>query len=991
MRNPRDLPRLPHMSRRVRIGVLVAVVILVVLAVSVGGLARFWTDYLWFDSVGFISVFRGVLLTRVVLAVVFIAIFFSLLYANLLIADRASPLVWNGSGSGADELVIRYRETVAPRARVVRIATALVFAVLAGSGANREWNNWDLFVYHVPFGMKDPQFHLDAGFYVFQLPFINFLLNWVFEALVVVLIVTAVAYYLNGGIRVQDPGRGMSIAVKTHLSVLLGALALVKAVGYWFERYELVLSRSHIVNGATATSIHADLPARTLLVAIAVISAGLFLFNIRQKGWVLPAVGVGLWVVVYLLVGVAYPALYQAVRVNPSALTRESPYIQRNIDATRFAYGLNSVKVNTSYRYSPTISPAQVEGSSAEAAANRQTLSNIRVLDADNVHLQNTFDNYQREQYYYAFTNPELDRYVMDDSGQDVLVPTIAAVRELNGQEPSGFVNQHLEYTHGYGAVVTPANENGVAANGTPNFTLQDIPPTGQPALSPTGAQVYYGEGSEMGGYVIADSKTPELDYQDASGQQVRSHYAGSGGVPAGGFFRRLAFAIRFGDLNFVLSGQINSSSRVMYIRNVTARAAKAAPFLKFDADPYPVVLNGSLYWILDAYTTTDDFPYAQNAITNGVENSGLDSTFNYVRNSVKVVVNAYNGSMHFFVVDPSDPIIRVYEKAFPDLFTPASKADSIIPGIVAHFRYPEDLFKVQSNMFGRYHVTDPADFFTQDQAWSVSPDPGSGPLTSSTVGQLLNTTSGSQQPQVQQIQPQYLLASLPGSTQQTFILLTPYVPHASANNLTSNMTAFLTASSGPQNYGQLELFEMPPGETVYGPGLVANAIKSSPSISYALTYLNQQGSIVELGEVAVVPLDQTLIYVQPIYVESSSSAIPTLKDVVVVYNGQAYQSQNASLDRALCALTNPDGSRPFASYCNTTEAGYTIEVPQGTPSSQSPSSPPSTTTTTTPATIPTGSTSVSSLLAQAQSDCEAGRKDACAADLQAIQRLLNG
>ena len=985
MRTPTDLPRrMPRASRRTRVWLIVAVVVVIVLITSLSGLARFWTDYLWFQSVGFTSVFRGVLVTKVLLALVFIAIFFVLLFGNLVIADRVAPRDSEEFAPGvADELVVRYRELVSPHARLVRIITAVVFAFLAGVGANREWNNWDLLRYHVSFGVTDPQYHKDVGFYVFELPFIKFLLGWAFEAMIVVFIVTAVAHYLNGGIHLQGAVRRVTPAVKTHLSVLLGVLALIKAVDYYFQRLELVLSRNHVVNGATATNVHADKPARTLLIAIAVIAAALFLYNIRQKGWTLPVVAVALWTLVYILVGAAYPALYQALRVSPSELTRETPYIQDNITATRAAYGLDKTQVANNYQYSPTVTKAEIAGNSQQAQANQQTLANVRLLDPA-VQLKNTFDKYQAQRSYYQFNDLGLDRYMMPDptssTGAQKVVATINSVRELNTAVPSGFVNQHLEYTHGYGAVLAPISQSGVNADGTPNFTLQDLPPTGTPSLSGPGAhpQIYYGIGTATGGYVIGDSKTSELDYENTStGAQVRTSYAGKGGVQAGSLIRRAAFALRFGDANFILSGQINPTSRVLYLRNINDRVRKAAPFLKFDADPYAVVLNGNVYWVVDAYTTTDNYPYAQNADTTGVPGaSGLASTFNYVRNSVKVVVSAYDGSMHFFVTNSGDPIIKVYEHAFPDLFTPISQADSLpgLAGITAHFRYPEDIFRVQTNMYGRYHLTNAADFYSQAQAWSVSPDPGSGQLSSSSP--LLQTIVGSNgqfvPAPVARLQPQYVLAHPPGSTQQSFLLLTPYVPVGSSTER-QNLTAFMTASSDPQNYGALTVYETPPGQTVDGPALITNAIRSNPAISSQLTLLNQQGSTVELGEVAVVPIDQTLLYVQPVYVESSANQIPTLKDVVVVYNSKAYQSSNASVDNALCQISNPDGSRPFQSYCNTDEA-------KGAPllNGGSPTTPPTGgtgPTTTVPTTTPApGNSSVASLLGKAQASFAAAQ-----------------
>jgi hypothetical protein len=1028
MRSPADLPRrLPGASRRFRVTAIIVVIAIIVLIAVLNWLARFWTDYLWFESVGFTSVFRGVLLTKVVLALVFIAIFFVLMLANLTVADRVAP---EDLPPNADELVLRYRDVVTPYGRLERIVVAGIFALLAGVGANREWNNWDLLRYHVSFGATDAEFHKDVGFYVFELPFIKFLLGWAFEAVIVVFIVTAVAHYLNGGIHLQDVPRRVTAAVKTHLSVLLGVLALIKAVDYYFERLELVLSRSHVVNGATATSVHADKPAKFLLMIIAVIAAALFLYNIREKGWTLPTVGVVLWVLVYVVIGVAYPAVYQAVRVNPSELTRESTYIQRNINATRAAYGLNNISVetpnNSGYQYSPTVATAEVQGNTAEAQASRQTIANIRLLDPA-VSLSTTFDRYQALRPYYQFNELSVDRYVLPPSsgssgstassasaGSSATSPsdgstiapatsantscqaaaatqaadnqsgeetaTIASVRELNSNTPSGFLLQHLEYTHGYGAVLAPISEAGINPDGSPDFSLSDLPPSGTPSLCSTGSQVYYGLG-ENSSYVVADSKTQEIDYESANGQTVETRYAGSGGVDAGSLIRRAAFALRFGDFNFVLSGQITPTSKVMYVRNIVDRVKKAAPFLKYDSDPYAVILNGQVYWVIDAYTTTDNYPYSQNANTSQLPaNSGLNTTFNYVRNSVKVVVSAYNGSMHFFAMNDNDPIIKVYERAFPDLFTPVAQANSIIPGIVAHFRYPEDLFQIQADMYGRYHLTNANDFYTQAQAWTVSPDPGSGPIASTSsyfTAPATATSSLTAAPVVQELAPQYILAAEPGSTQQSFMLVSPFVP-VGGQAQGQNLTALLTASSDPNDYGELRVYETPVGQTVDGPELASNAIRGNTAISQQLTLLDQHGSTVELGEIAIVPIAQTLVYVEPIYLESSATGgAPLLKDVVVVYDDKAYQSLNASLDGALCQVVNPDGTKPFASYCNTPQAlGEAVAagapVIPGPTTSTSPTTTPTTTPTTptTPTTKPsTGAASTAaSLLSQAQS-----------------------
>lgn len=1001
MRTPADLPRrLPRTSRRFRIGVLAVVVLAILLLTSLRGLARFWTDYLWFSEVHFTSVFRGVLLTKIALGAVFVVIFLLMLFLSLTVADRVAPEV--PAAGPQDDLVERYREIHAKHGRLIRIATSLIFALFAGVGANTEWNNWDLFRYHVNFPSSDAQFHKNVGFYVFQLPFIQWLLNWVFLAIIVVLIVTAVAHYLNGGIRFQSPSQRSTTAVKTHVSVLLGILSLVKGVDYYFQRLEVVLSRKHLVDGATATGVHAEIPAKFLLIAIAVIAAALFLANIRQRGWTLPIVAVVVWALVWVLVGGVYPAAYQALRVSPSELTRETPYIQRNIDATRAAYGLSNVAVNQNYQGNATLSASQIQGSSPQAVANQATLANVPLLDPQQV--VQTFDKYQALRSYYQFGGLSTDRYSLGAGFGDQLTQVVTSVRELYGQNvPSGFVNQHLEYTHGYGAAVAPASQAGVNADGTPNFSLQNIPPVGTPGLSGNGSQVYYGQGASASGYVVAKSKQAELDYENSTGAQVSNHYSGSGGVDAGSLLRRLGFALRFSDPNMVLSGQITSASKVMYIRNISDRVRKAAPFLKYDSGPYSVVLNNQTYWVQDAYTTANNYPYAQVANVNRIDpSSGLSSQFNYVRNSVKVVINAYNGSMKFFVMNTNDPIIEVYQKAFPDLFTPVAKADTLIPGITAHWRYPADLFRVQTNMFGRYHLTRAADFYSQAQAWTISQDPGSGNLGQTQLATALapNAAGGvAQVPSTPRLQPEYILAHLPDSTQQRFLSLQPFEP-VSSSTKQQNLTAFMTASADPNDYGQLSVYETPPAGNVDGPALITNAIKSNTDISKELSLLNTGSSEVVLGQVEPIPIDQTLLYVQPIYVQSSSNQVPTLKDVVVVYNGTAYNAGNTSLDAALCKVTNPDGSQPFSTYCGTPAA--TKSAPgQGAGGSGSPAGGGTTTTTapgspappaTTPSTAPPAggaAPTVQSLLNIAQTQFAAAMSALKSGNLAAYQQAV--
>jgi len=1024
MRTPHDLPRrLPRTTRRFRVGVGLAIVVVIIVVASLRSLATFWTDYLWFREVHFTSVFRGVLVNQVILAVIFTVVFFALMLVNLTIADRIAPA---GASGPEDELVVRYRQVITPHSRLVRTGVSVIFALLAGIGTRGEWNNWVLFLNRTNFGRSDPLNHIDYGFYVFQLPFIRFVIGWLISAIVVVTIVTAVAHYLNGGVNLQATGERVTRQVKTHISVLFAALALIKAFDYYLARIELVLSRKYVVNGATYTVVHAQRPAEIILIVAALFAVGLFVYNIRQRGWLLPGVAIGVWIVVYILVGAAYPAFIEAARVHPSELTRERPYITDNIQATQAAFGLGGVARPNQAISNVSLNASQVTGSSAQAVANQQALANVRLLDPGFV--ANAFNKDQELRGYFAFNNLDIDRYQLN--GQ--LTETLLAVRELNESGvPPGFVNQQLEYTHGYGAAAAPATEAGVNADGTVNYSLSGLPPVSKaPALDLTGPnsqpRVYFGEGSATTGDVIADSKQPELDYENLNGGQKTSSYSGPGGVDAGSLVRRAAFALRFGDVNFLLSGQVTPTSRVMYFRNVTQRVQKAAPFLKFDNSAYAVTLGGRIYWVLDGYTTSNNYPYSQEADNSRV-NAGASTlgttNFNYVRNSVKVVVDAYSGSMKFFVVDPSDPVIRTYQKAFPDLFTNENQAEADFPGITSHWRYPQDLFTVQTNMYGRYHLSNPDEFYSQAQAWVIAQDPGSGtPGQQTAVGSTqLSATGQVVSAQAPRFTPTYLITHLPGSTQQQFLVLEPFVP-VSQGDKQQNLTAFMTAESGTDGRGTLQLYATPPGSNVDGPLLASAAINANQTISQKISLLNQQGSKVVLGNLVTVPLDQTLLYVQPLYVESATNSVPQLDDVIVIYNGTAYDSGNASLDKALCQISNPDGTQPFLSYCNTSAAnrmsaggggaGGTSTAPSSpntsapttsTPSTSAPSAstpsastPPTSTATSppvgsAPTTLPApqGAT-VPALLANAQTSFTAAKAALAAGNLAQYQSDVN-
>jgi len=866
MRTPADMPARRRNPGRARAWLVGIAVVFILLVTWLRGIAGFYTTYLWFQELNFTDVWKTMLGTKAMLVAVFSVLFFVVLWVNLLIADRIAPKFRLG---GDDELVARYRETVGPHAGKVRVVVAALFGLLVGTNAAGQWEHWLLFRNSVDFGVKDPQFGRDVGFYVFKLPFITFLVDWALVALVMVLAVSVVGHYLNGGIRMQAPGQRVTSAVKAHVSVLLGAIALVRAVGYYVARFELATSKTGVVDGPTYTDINARLPALTLLAVISLVAFALFVVNIWRQGWVLPVIAVGLWAFIAVVVGTIVPAFVQRFRVEPSEVQREEKYILRNIEATQRALNIGGVAVDE-YPYRPELPPEELN-------ANAETVRNIRLWDPSLPEMNATYEKLQEIRGYYGFEDIDVDRYVLDGR----LTQTIVSVREVRPDEVEGtsFVNRRLQYTHGFGAIVSPAN--GATADGKPEFTVKDVPPVSSaPEITITQPRVYYG--SHKVGYAIVGTQQPELDYQDAN-RTITSRYEGKGGVPMSSFVRRAAFALRFGDLNPLISGLITEDSRAMYVRDVGSRVREAAPFLKYDFDPYPVIVGGRILWVQDAYTTTNNYPYGQRANVSQLdENSGLRGEFNYVRNSVKAVVDAYDGTVTFYVVDDTDPLIRAYQKTFPDLFTPGAQMPQELR---AHLRYPEDLFRVQTTMFGRYHITNANDFYLRADEWDLSQDPGSGDPTKELrqIQERDPNTGLVSGGRTARMVPTYLLMRLPQSQDEQFVLLQPFVYHSTGDKQ-QNLAAFMTATSDPgPDYGKLRAFVMPKEQQVDGPLLVHARMLSNTAVSTEVALLGRTGSEVRMGNLLVLPMGDSLLYVRPMYVLASANKVPELQRVIVV------------------------------------------------------------------------------------------------------------
>jgi hypothetical protein len=843
---------------RRRLVIIVAAVLAAVL-LAFTALSGFFVDVLWFREVGFSDVFWTVLRTKVFLGLAFGLAFFVLLFVNLWIVRRITPSY--RALTPEQEIIERYRMQFEPYARWLLPLFALVIAFFVGLGVTTQWQTFLLWRNGsgLTFGNPEPVFGRDPAFYVFSLPWLRFVQGWLFSALVGVTLLAGLAHYLWGGIRPQAPGLGEKVTpqVKAHLSVLLGLIVLTKAWGYYLGQFDLLTSTRGVVVGASYTDVNAQLPALRILVFIAIACAILFLVNIRLRGWALPVIAVGLLALVSIIAGAAYPGFVQRFRVAPQEFQREQPFIVDNIEATRRAFGLDGI--------TSTSRPIGDEVTTEEVRTNAATISNIRLWRPD-VLLEN-YTSLQRFRSYYDFNDVDVDRYEVDGERRVLMI----SAREVsqNGIAEGGqtWQNVHLVYTHGFGAVASQVNT--ATTEGQPAFTLRDIPSMGDPSLEGNGQRVYYGEGADGdAAFVVVDTEQDELDYQgtatDDQAQQNFS-YDGDGGIPIGGLFQRALFAWRYRDVNLLISGLIRGDSRILIYRDITERVPKAAPFLRFDADPYTAVVDGRLVWIWDAYTTTSEYPYSDLVdlaeVTSPPSNGGpsLSGSANYLRNSVKVVVDAYEGSIRYYVADPSDPIIRAWSAAFPTLFTPIDEASEELQ---AHFRYPENLFQVQAMQYTNYHVTDPNVFYGKQDFWAVPVDP----TISTDTNEFL-------------MRPYYVLMRLPGDTEESFSLILPFTPLAR-----QNMVAWLAAKSDPgPDYGQIVSFEFPSGVNVDGPTQVFSRINQDQRFSTERTLLGQGGSSIVFGDFLVIPLQDSLLYVQPVYVKSNQpNAIPELKRVVV-------------------------------------------------------------------------------------------------------------
>jgi len=848
----------------------------------IGWLARVWTDYLWYDNLGQSAVFTTRIWSQLAVGAIFGLLTFGILYANMRVARNMAPkAVPVGLPEGTPEQLVvvieALRGKLGPVLDKAIVIAAVWFGFVNGTAMASEWETFRIAMQQARFGVSDPQFGRDIGFYLFTLPAHEAVSAWLGGVLILATLLTLIVHVADGGIQPWARLRGFGAHVKAHLSVLLAAFVLSRAYSYWIAIWNLNYSPRGQVVGASYTDVHAQLPAYRILVVISILTAVLLLINIRYRGWRLPAIAVGVWVGASIVVGGIFPALVQQFRVSPNEAALEAPYIERNIKMTRGAFGLTDLQ-GRSFAGANDLTAKDV-------IANRETLANVRLWDPAIV--QQSYSQLQSIRSYYDFPDVDVDRYTIGGRKRQVLI----AARELNTNlldpKAQNWVNTHLVYTHGFGVVMSPVNE--ADSRGLPQFIIGDIPPAVSSDLA-TGAataslqieepRVYFGEDTDP--YVIVNTTKEEFDYPKGE-DNAYYQYKGDAGPKVGSLLQRVAWALRLGSSQVLFSAYINSDSRVLMHRDVVTRVRNLAPWLQLEDDPYVTIIDGRLVWILDAYTHSDRFPYGER----------LEDGTNYLRNSVKATVDAFTGETTLYAFDPEDPVLKAWRGVFPTLVT---DADKIPAEVKEHFRYPEGLFSAQAEIYRTYHMTNVNVFYNKEDQWQI--------------------------PGVRQGKPMlpfYVLLQLPGETAEHFYMMQPYTPRNK-----DNLNGWIAASGDPDNYGKGTVYLFPKDRVVLGPEQVSARINQDPLVSPQLTLWNQRGSSVLFGNMQVIPIEDSIVYIQPLFLQAEQTAIPELTRVIVVYADKV--AMERTLEEALLAVF---GQEPPESVGSAPTTG-TGEAPSG-------------------------------------------------------------
>ncbi|MFC2066355.1 UPF0182 family protein [Chloroflexota bacterium] len=803
-----------------------------VLLILVGPLALFillniskgiYTEWLWFSSLGYSNVYATILKTKVLVFFIAAIVFCVLFLGNLILATHLAPK----SGTSFWPWAI-----VRPLQQVSRLAVITGTALLSlifGLVAQGNWQVILRFLNGQPFGIADPVFHKEVSFYVFSLPFLHLVQGWLMGALIITILGTAGVYFLSYAI--QRTKFSSARPVLAHVGGLFMAILGLFAWGYWLGIWELVFSRQGVVFGATYADIHAKLPAQWILLIVVIILIGVTLASVLRRNSRWPVYGLGAWIAAAIIVGGIFPGLVQRFQVEPSELARERPYIEHNIQFTREAFALNRIEEQPF--------PAEEAPSPQDLAQNPLTINNIRLWDPRP--LKDTYNQIQSIRLYYDFHDVDIDRYMIDGTYRQVML----SARELSAEKLSGqaqtWVNRRLQFTHGYGLALSPVNE--VTTEGLPLLLVKDVPPVG--SFDITQPQIYFGEKTNE--YVIVNTQTQEFDYP-LGDENVYGQYEGRDGVGIGSFVRRLVYAWQLGDFNILISGELSSESRVLYYRNIRQRVNHLAPFLELDSDPYLVLIDERLFWIQDAYTTTDRYPYSEPF-----------GRLNYIRNSVKAVIDAYNGNVTFYVTDPDDALIQTYQAIFPGLFVPAEQMPD---SLRSHIRYPEDMFNIQASVYQTYHMQDARVFYNKEDLWTVPRE----------------VYASSEQ----SMEPYYIIMRLLGEEMEEFLLMLPFTP---VNK--NNAIGWLAARCDGDNYGKLLAYLFPKGGWIDGPSQIENRIGQDTVITEQLALWGRGGSRVIRGNLLLIPLGKSILYVEPVFLQAEAGGLPQLKRVIVAIGDQ--------------------------------------------------------------------------------------------------------
>lgn len=867
-----DLPFKP--SSIIKWAIIIGSVLLTALLINV--LRGLYTDLLWFESIGYKSVYIKILTTKLMLFVSGAIGSVAIILPTLIFTYRSTV------GPPIDTIPIEIQPIIERVIKVVIGIAVIILAITFGTMLASEWEVLLRFVNDVDFTRlspdtsqiiqaTEPVFNKNIGFYVFDLPMFMLIQKWLQGAMIATLIASAAVYFVNISLRGADLSVGLTSRILGLASVLMAIFLTIMTLGYWIDIYELLFSDSGAIFGASYTDLNARLPALRLIVALGFILSAIFVANVRIQSQRIIIFGLGIWIAAAFVVGQGYPTVVQRFQVDPNELSKEMEYIPRSIEFTRQGFALDRID-EKEYSFTPSMDANMV-------SANLETIDNIRLWD--HRPLQDVYNQKQFFRAYYQFVDVDVDRYIVDGQYKQVMLGARELFSENLPESSQSWINKHLQFTHGYGIAMSPVTE--FTPEGQPEFFVRDIPPKLEEGivdaanLEITQPQVYYGEHTDR--YVIVNTNEMEFDYPAVDSElPVRTKYAGNGGVQLSSIFRRIAYAWEFADINIMISGALSSESKIQYERDITERIQKITPFLNLDGDPYLVVADGKLYWMLDAYTTSNYYPYSE----------PYKDKFNYIRNSVKVVIDAYHGSAQFYISDSNDPIIQTYSKVFPKLF---KSIDLMPPNLRDHVRYPQDFFSIQAEKYLLYHMTDTTEFYNKEDPWSIP-------------SELFHEEE-------QIMEPYYVIMKLPGEEKEEFVLLMPFTPLDKPN-----LVAWIAARSDNDRgqYGSLVSFIFPKGTPVDGPEQVEARIDNDFTIKQQFTLLCQRGAKCIRGNLLVIPImhesedsmKATLIYAEPLYIQAETIDFPELKQVILADANKVVMSDN--LDSALAELLGYEG-----------------------------------------------------------------------------------